>query len=90
MIVTAPEVTCTAVKAPNEYTIGERKGVSYKVEISDGTGSIELPVIDGDVWKVFQPFGKYAIDIEVIQTAIETRNGARMGTRLRIVQALGL
>lgn len=90
MIVTAPEVFCTAVKVPNEYKIGDRSGVSYKVEISDGTGSVEMPVIDGDVWKVFEPMKKYAVDIELVPFAQETRNGARMSLKVRIVQALGL
>lgn len=83
MILNHPNLMCTAVPQPREWEMDGNKGVSYKIELSDGSGTVQLPCINGDVWKVFEPFKVYAVSIEVVQQA---RSGF-MGVRARVVSA---
>lgn len=83
MIVSHPKIKCTGIPKPREWEYGSQKGISYKVELSDGSGNISLPCENGDVWAVFEPFKDYCVDIEISQVARENI----LATRCRVVNA---
>lgn len=58
-----------------------RSGVSYKIKISDGQDTLELPVSSPEVWNMFAPFGYYQVNMETSQVA----NDNRISTRSRVV-----
>lgn len=76
-----PRVICTGKPEPNMWQMGERSGVSYKVEVSDGSGNVSMPCKDEVVYNAFVPFQTFSIDVEINQVA----NESRLGTRARIV-----
>ena len=83
MIVTSPKVMCTGKPEPRAWEFNGRSGVSYKVNISDGSSNLELPVKDAEIWNKFEPFKRYRVSIEVSQVA----NDNRLSTRCRVVDA---
>lgn len=83
MISTFPKVMCTGHPEPKAWEFNGRSGVSYKVTISDGEGSLELPCASAEVWNVFKPFSYYAVQLETTQVA----NDNRLSTRSRVIGA---
>lgn len=83
MIINHPGLMCVGVKQPNEWEIDGRKGVTYKVQLSDGTEAIEIKCADVNVWSQFKAFNNYAVAIEIAQTS----NGGRLGIRAQVVGA---
>lgn len=81
MIVTSPKIMCTGKPEPRAWEFNGRSGVSYKVNVSDGSSNLELPVKDAEVWNLFEPFKRFRVDIEISQVA----NDNRLATRCRIV-----
>lgn len=87
MIAICEKCMCTGVRDPRPYKINGREGVSYVVEISDGKGSVELPVISQEIYQIFEPFGMYYVAVNFEMVAQETKSGARMFPKCRIVDA---
>lgn len=83
MIVNHPKLKCTGVPKPREWDMNGQKGISYKVELSDGSGNISLPCADGDIWSCFEPFKDYSVEIEITQVARENI----LATRCRVINA---
>lgn len=83
MIINHPKLKCTGLPAPREYEWNNRNGVSYKVELSDGHGTLSLPCENGNVYGVFEPFEDYTVDIEITQVARENV----LSTRCRVIAA---
>lgn len=81
MLVGTPKVKCVARQDPKAWEFNGRSGVSYKVEISDGTTNVQLPVSSADVWNMFKPFEDYYCTIEISQVAQDNR----IATKCRIV-----
>ena len=82
------DAMCVGIREPREYEFNGRKGVSYAVEITDGTGVVELPVSDKEVFEVFEVMGRFVVTIEFSMVAQATSNGnARMFPKCRIVGA---
>lgn len=81
MLVRSPKVMCTGKPEPRAWEYNGRSGVSYKVNLSDGSSNLELPVKDAEVWNMFDPFKKFIVDIEISQVA----NDNRIVTRCRVV-----
>lgn len=80
------KVLCIGVSAPREWSYEDRSGVSYKVEVTDGNGSIELPVTE-DAYGNFESMQEYMIDLEIYQVNRNTQYGVRKTTVARIVDA---
>lgn len=68
---------CTAKNPPREWEMDGREGVSYKVEISDGTGNVKLSCADEDIYNKFEPFAKFNVEIDLQQTNYEGRTGVK-------------
>lgn len=77
---------CTAVKEPRPYEIEGRKGISYKIEVSDGTASMEMP-IDESVYLYMQPMREYLFDLDFTQVSRETKFGIRKDFKVRVIAA---
>ena len=58
-------VYCVAKPEPNPYEFDGRKGVSYKVEVSDGNSSIPFSCDNEEVYKIFKPFNRYVIKLDI-------------------------
>ena len=56
MVVTSPKVMCTGKPEPRAWEFNGRSGVSYKVNISDGSSNLELPVKDAEIWNICDLF----------------------------------
>lgn len=86
MRTTCKSVMCTAIKEPRPYKFDDgREGVSYKVEMSDGLGSVEFAVTEA-VYLLFVPFKIYDITIEFNQVTRATQYGQRKDIKARIVE----
>lgn len=78
MFVVAQKVMCTAKNPPRDWEMEDgRKGVSYKVEISDGNNNMKIACADEDIYNKFQAFEYYAIEIDLQQTNYEGRTGIK-------------
>lgn len=78
MILTANNVMCTAKNPPREWEFEDgRKGVTYKVELSDGSGNISIACLDEDIYNKFQPFKFHEIELSLEQTNYEGRKGVK-------------
>lgn len=72
------KVMCTAVNEPRSWTLDNgREGVTYKVELSDGSSNIQLACKNIDVYQEFIPFDYYSVVIELAQTNFEGRVGTK-------------
>lgn len=83
MIINHPNLMCVGIKQPNEWNVDGRTGVTYKVQVSDGTETVEMRCASVDVWSQFKAFKPYAVSISLTQTS----NGGRLGIRAEIVGA---
>lgn len=77
MILNVNNVMCTAKVPPREWEMDGRSGVTYKVEISDGSGSMELQCSDEDIYNKFVPFERFDVEIDLRQTNYEGRKGVK-------------
>lgn len=77
MFVILQNAMCTGVVPPNEWEIDGRTGVSYKVELSDGTGNVKLACKDEDTYNTFEAFERYNVELELVQTNYEGRTGVK-------------
>lgn len=77
MILVAANMMCTAVVEPREWEMEGRSGTTYKVELSDGKGSIELQCADDETYYMFAPFERYNVSIDLRQTNYEGRKGVK-------------
>lgn len=68
---------CTGKPEPREWTMDDREGITYRVEISDGTGNVSLQCDGVEVYEVFEPFAMYEVEIELIPTNYEGRRGTK-------------
>lgn len=85
MILQNNNLMCTGKPNPRPYTLNSGvSGVSYKVELSDGNGTVSLPVDGESTYSIFEPWKMYNVGIEITQTA----NNDRITTRARVVSAV--
>lgn len=85
MLVKGVEMMCIGVKEPRSYKFDDgREGVSYKVELTDGHGGIEVPVAE-EIYQYFEPFRKYLLDFEITQVSRNTQYGVRKDFKVRAV-----
>lgn len=77
MILVAGNMMCTAVIEPRQWEMENRSGTTYKVELSDGKGSIELQCADEETYYMFAPFERYNVTIDLRQTNYEGRKGVK-------------
>lgn len=78
MILQVSNVMCTAVIPPKPWKLDNgQEGVTYRVEISDGTGNLSLQCIDGDIHNKFVPFKRHNVTIQLEQTNYEGRKGVK-------------
>ena len=77
MIVLVENAMCTGKIPPREWEMEGRTGTTYKVEISDGQGSMELQCSDEDIYNKFEAFQRYDVDIDLKQTNYEGRKGVK-------------
>lgn len=83
MIINHPNLMCVGVKPPQEWSLDGRSGVTYKVQLSDGTEAIEIKCESGDVYGMFKAFQNYAVALSIVQTS----NSGRLGIRASVVGA---
>lgn len=62
-----PRVMCTGKPEPHAWSKGDRSGVIYRVELSDGTGNIRVNCRDEAAYAAFAPFIMYQVDINLTQ-----------------------
>lgn len=87
MISEFEKVMCVGKPAPREWKLDDgRSGVTYKIKISDGADSLELPCVDADVWDAFVPLGWHRVELETTQVAQDSR----ISTRSRVVRVESL
>lgn len=78
MRLVAHRVMCTAKNEPREWAFEDgRSGVTYKVEISDGSGNIQIACLDEDIYNHFTPFAFHEVEISLEQTNFEGRKGVK-------------
>lgn len=77
MFVTVANAMCTGKNAPREWKMDDREGISYKVELSDGTGNIKMACADEDIYNKFEPFERFNVEIDLQQTNYEGRTGVK-------------
>ena len=73
----ANNLMCTGKPKPNHWEMDGRKGTTYKVELSDGTGNVALQCIDEDIYNKFEPFQIYDCNFELVATNYEGRAGVK-------------
>lgn len=83
MLAVVPNCMCTGKPEPRAWEMNGRSGVSYKVNLSDGTSALELAVADAETWNAFVPFRMYNVTLEITQVAYESR----LSTRTRVCDA---
>lgn len=83
MIINHPNLMCVGVNPPREWEMNGQKGVTYKVQVSDGTQAIEIKCASVDVWQIFKAFKNFSVNFEITQSS----NAGRMGIRAQIVGA---
>lgn len=84
MVVSNSSLMCVGKPAPRPYNVNGTSGISYKIELSDGSGTVTLPVSDEAVYQLFEPWHMYHVDVEITQSAMENR----IVTRSRVIAAV--
>lgn len=78
MIVYGQSLKCTAKKKPNHWKMDDgREGVSYKVELSDGTENTLLQCVDDEVYNMIEPWKDYNVEFELVGTNFNGRSGVK-------------
>lgn len=73
MVLITKNAVCTAKPEPKAWSSGTRSGITYRVTISDGKGTLDLRCKDADVYSVFESFQSYQVAIDVVQAAQDDR-----------------
>lgn len=68
---------CTSKPKPREWTYQDRKGITYKVDISDGESTVQIQCNDIEVYNKFEPFQDYTVSIDLVQTNFDGRLGVK-------------
>ena len=71
------DLMCVSIPEPRQWEMDGRNGVSYKVDLSDGTSTVQLACKDINVYQVFRPFKKFTVQIELLQTTFDGRKGVK-------------
>lgn len=76
----------TGKPEPNEWEFEGRKGVTYRLEISDGSGNVTIRVTE-EVYNSVAPFQFYSFVITMTQRARDNRIVTEMtGTQVQAVK----
>lgn len=87
MKLVANNVMCTAKNEPRQWEFEDgRKGTTYKVELSDGSGNISIACLDEDIYNKFVPFKFHEIELSLEQTNYEGRKGVKAIVSWAMVQ----
>lgn len=73
----AEGVMCTSIPEPKSWKMDDREGVSYKVDLSDGSSTIQLACKGVEVYGSFVPFNRYSVIVDLEQTNFEGRKGVK-------------
>lgn len=77
MILYAQGLKCTAKHEPNHWKMDDREGVSYKVELSDGTANVPLQCNSEEVYNMIEPWTAYDVEFELVSTNFNGRTGVK-------------
>lgn len=67
MRIQIPRVIVTGKPDPHPWTRGERSGIIYRIEVSDGTGNIRMNCENQAVYESVTPFQAFALDCRIDQ-----------------------
>lgn len=67
MRIQVPRVIVTGKPEPHAWSRGERSGVIYRVEVSDGSGNVRMNCASQAVYESMTPFQAFAVDLTIEQ-----------------------
>lgn len=68
---------CVSIPEPRSWEMNGQAGVSYKVDLSDGTNTVTMACKNIEVYQIFRPFRPFDVEIELVQTNFDGRKGVK-------------